>query len=283
MGLYDYRYHLADENECRKLFQEIRWPDGTKCPRCGHEFIWKLGKKDRYKSKCRRCKYKFTETSGTIFEKTRTPISKWICAIGLFKVGISANQLKDEIRVTYKVAWQMFSKIRKAIKDDRLTSQLSGHVEVDEAYFGGRRKGTRGRGAAGKTPVIGILQRDGAVRVLAIPNVSSKTLQNLVKRHVEVGSTIYTDSYVGYKGLANSGFSHKVVNHQKSFVSRKGNHTNSIEGFWRLSKNKLYARHHKISGKHLPSYLAEAEFKYNERSHPDFIKLVLTKLISQFP
>ena len=213
MRLYDYRYYLADENECRKLLHEIRWPDGIECPRCGHEFIWKLGRKDRYKHKCRRCKYKFTETSGTIFEKTRTPISKWICAIGLFKVGISANQLKDEIRVTYKAAWQMLAKIRKAIKGDHLTSQLSGHIEVDEAYFGGRRKGKRGRGAAGKTPVIGIIQRDGDVRTIAIPNVKSKTLQALVKEHVEAGSTSYTDNYVGYRGLDNSGFSYKLVNH----------------------------------------------------------------------
>jgi len=107
----------------------------------------------------------------------------------------------------------MLAKIRKAIKGDHLTSQLSGHIEVDEAYFGGRRKGKRGRGAAGKTPVIGIIQRDGDVRTIAIPNVKSKTLQALVKEHVEAGSTSYTDNYVGYRGLDNSGFSYKLVNH----------------------------------------------------------------------
>jgi transposase-like protein len=281
MGLYDYRFYLADESECRKLLHEIRWPNGIRCPRCGYPFIWTLGRKDSYKSKCRSCKYKFTETSGTIFEKTRTPLSKWICAIGLFKVGISANQLKDEIRVTYKAAWQMLAKIRKAIKGDSLTDQLSGHIEVDETYFGGKRKGKRGRGAAGKTPVIGIIQRNGAVRTIAIPNVKSNTLQALVKEHVEAGSTIYTDGWQGYRGLDKSGFSHKLVNHDKTFVSRKGHHTNSIEGYWRLSKHKLYARYHKISEKYLPHYLAESEFKFNERSQPDFIKRVLTKLVFQ--
>jgi len=281
MGLYDYRYYLANESECRKLLHEIRWPHGIRCPRCGHPLIWQLGRKDRFKHKCGSCKYKFTETSGTIFDKTRTPISKWICAIGLFKVGISANQLKDEIRVTYKVAWQMLAKIRKAIKGDPLTDQLCGHIEVDETYFGGKRKGKRGRGAAGKTPVIGIIQRNGAVRTIAIPDVGSATLQALIKEHIEAGSTIYTDGWQGYRGLDNQGFSHKLVNHDKAFVSRKGYHTNSIEGYWRLSKNKLYARYHKISKTYLPYYLAEADFKFNERSQPVFIKRVLTKLIFQ--
>jgi transposase-like protein len=281
MGLYDYRFYLTDESECRKLLHEIRWPHGIRCPRCGFQTIWKLGKKDGFKYKCRSCKYKFTETSGTIFEKTRTPISKWICAIGLFKIGISANQLKDEIQVTYKAAWQMLTKIRKAIKRDPLTDQLSGHIEVDETYFGGRQKGKRGRGAAGKTPVIGIIQRNGSVRTIAIPNVKSATLQALIKEHVEAGSTVYTDSWQGYRGLDNIGFSHKIVNHDKIFVSSKGNHTNSIEGYWRLSKHKLYARYHKISPEQLPNYLAEADFKFNERTDPDFIKLVLYKLIFQ--
>jgi transposase-like protein len=184
MGLYDYRFYLADESECRKLLHEIRWPRGIRCPRCGIQAIWKLGKNDGFKYKCRSCKYKFTETSGTIFEKTRTPISKWICAIGLFKIGISANQLKDEIQVTYKAAWQILTKIRKAIKRDPLTDQLSGHIEVDETYFGGRQKGKRGRGAAGKTPVIGLIQRNGSVRTIAIPNVKSATLKALIKEHV---------------------------------------------------------------------------------------------------
>jgi transposase len=281
MGLYDYRFYLADETECRKLFYEIRWPHGIRCPRCGHQAVWRLGKKDRFKYKCRSCKYKFTETSGTIFEKTRTPLSKWVCAIALFKIGISANQLKDEIRVTYKAAWQMLAKIRKAITRDPLTDQLAGHIEVDETYFGGRQKGKRGRGAAGKTPVIGIIQRNGSVRTIAIPNVKSATLQAHIKEHVEAGSTVYTDTWQGYRGLDNSGFSHKLVNHDKAFASSNGNHTNSIEGYWRLSKHKLYARYHKISPERLPDYLSEAEFKFNERAHPDFIKLVLSKLIFQ--
>ncbi len=239
MGLYDYRFYLANEAECRKLVYEIRWPRGIRCPACGHNMIWKLGKRNGYKYQCRSCRNRFTETSGTIFERTRTPISKWICAIGLFKVGISANQLKDEIRVTYKAAWQMLSKIRSAIKRDPLADQLSGHIEVDETYFGGKRKGKRGRGAAGKTPVIGIIRRNGCVRTIAIPDVKSSTLQAHIKEHVEPGSVIYTDGLQCYLGLDNSGFSHKVINHDKTFASGNDNHTNTIEGYWRLSKNKL--------------------------------------------
>lgn len=279
MGLYDYRNYIANENACRKLLYEIRWSHGIECPKCKHRRIWKLGQGNRFKHQCSECGYKFTDTSGTVFEKTRTPISKWIFAIGLFKIGISANQLCDEINVTYKTAWQMLKRIRKAIKSDFLTNQLSGHIEIDETYFGGRRKGKRGRGAAGKTPVVGIIQRNGKVRTMAVPNVKSVTLKNLVTQHVEKGSTVYTDGWKGYKGLEKHGFKHKPVDHDNEFISTDGNHTNSIEGYWRLSKHKLYARYHKISEKYLPDYLAESEFKFNERFQPDFIKLVLSKLL----
>lgn len=279
MGLYDYREFIANEAACIELLRNIRWPEGVECPKCGHKKIWKLGNADDFKYKCSKCSYKFTETSGTIFEKSRTPISKWICAIGLFKIGVSANQLKEEIGITYKTAWQMLSRIRKAIKDDPLTHQLSGHIEVDETYFGGKRKGKRGRGAAGKTPVVGIIQRNGKVRTIAVPDVKGNTLKNLVKQHVEKGSTVYTDGWKGYKGLEKHGFTHKAVDHDKEFISDDGDHTNSIEGYWRLSKHKLYARYHKISEKYLPDYLAESEFKFNERFQPDFIRLVLSRLL----
>lgn len=227
MGLYDYREFIANEAACIDLLRDIRWPKGIECPKCGHKIVWKLGSADNFKYKCSGCSYKFTETSGTIFEKSRTPISKWICAIGLFKIGIAANQLKEEIGVTYKTAWQMLSRIRKAIKDDPLTHQLSGHIEVDETYFGGKRKGKRGRGAAGKTPVVGIIQRNGKVRTIAVPDVKGNTLKKLVKQHVEKGSTIYTDGWKGYKGLEKHGFTHKAVDHDKEFISDDGNHTNS--------------------------------------------------------
>lgn len=279
MGLYDYKEYIANEKACRELLREIRWTNEIKCPKCKHYKIWKLGYSNGYKYQCSDCSYKFTETSGTIFEKTRTPISKWIFAIGLFRIGISANQLKEEIRVTYKTAWEMLKRIREAIKDDFLMNQLFGHIEVDETYFGGRRKGKRGRGAAGKTPVVGIIQRNGKVRMIAVPDVKSDTLQNLVKKHVEEGSTVYTDGWQGYCGLKENGFKHQVVDHNNQFVSEEGSHINSIEGYWRLSKHKLYARYHKISEKYLPNYLAESEFKFNERHQPDFIRLVLSKLL----
>ena len=276
MGLYDYREYIANEEACRELLREIRWPDGVECPRCTEKNIWQLGVHDSFKYKCSKCKYKFTETTGTIFEKTRTPISKWILAIGLFKVGISANQLRDEIKVTYKAAWQMLNRIRTAIKEDSITNKLSGRIEVDETYYGGRKKGKRGRGASGKQPVIGIIQRNGSVRTIAVPNVKSSTLQRLIKQNVKKGSIIYTDSWQGYRGLDKKGFNHKIINHDSEFVSDKGDHINNMEGYWRLSKYKLYARHHKISIEYLPYYLAESDFKFNNRFHTDFIKLILS-------
>ena len=279
MGLYDYRIQIANEEACIELLYETRWPNGIYCPRCKCKRIWDLGQSSNFKYKCSGCNYKFTETCGTIFNKTRTPLTKWVLAIGLFKIGITANQLKYEIKVTYKVAWEMLNRIRKAIKTDHMTSQLSGNIEVDETYFGGRRKGKRGRGAAGKTPVVGIIQRNGTVRTIVVPDVKRTTLRPLVKQHVKKGSTVYTDGWKGYKGLKKDGFVHKPVDHDSHFVSDNKDHTNNIEGYWRLSKHKMFARYHKISKKYLPDYLAESEFKFNERHHNDFIKLVLAKLL----
>jgi transposase len=133
------------------------------------------------------------------------------------------------------------------------------------------------------TPSVALRYRTRGVRTIAIPDVKSSTLQAHIKEHVEPGSVIYTDGLQCYLGLENSGFSHKVINHDKTFASGNENHTNTIEGYWRLSKNKLCTRYHKISAKRLPEYLAESEFKFNHRHNPDFIRLVLSKLIFRYP
>jgi transposase-like protein len=160
----------------------------------------------RTEYRCRRCRHHFTETSGTIFTKTRTPLTKWVLAIGLFKIGISARALQTELSVTYKTAWAMLDRIRQAVSVDPLVRRLSGEVEIDDTYYGGRRKGKRGRGAAGKAAVIGIRQRGGRVRTILVPALDTQTVRELVRAHVRRGSRVYTDSLNIYRELQGMGY-----------------------------------------------------------------------------
>jgi len=282
MGIYWYRKFIASEKACNRLIRNLRWPKGIRCPRCGYSRIWHIKESGKKDYRCKRCRYHFSLTTGTIFEKTRTPLSKWILAIGLFKVGISANQLKEEINVSYKTAWGMLHKIRSCIHQCHFLEQLKGSVEVDETYFGGRWKGKRGRGAAHKTPAIGIKERGGKVRSIVVPNVKSPTLHRVIKTHVTQGSTIYTDKWRSYQGIRRHGYGHRSLDHQKRFVRGK-THTQGIEGYWGHVKPNLVAHHRKVSPQHLQSYLSAHDFKFNERNNGDFIALILSKLINSYP
>ena len=153
MSLYTYRKFVASERACRRLLHQLRWPRGVRCPGCGGRWIWRMREAGRRDYRCRRCGYHFSDTAGTVFAKTRTPLAKWVLAIGLFRIGTSAQGLTRELAVGYKTAWKMLMALRTAITGDPLLERLVGRVEVDETYFGGRQKGKRGRGAAHKTAV----------------------------------------------------------------------------------------------------------------------------------
>ena len=156
MGLYQYREFIASEKACNRFIRDLRWPKGGRCPGCGYSRIWRIQEKERSEYICKRCRYHFSLTTGTVFEKTRTPLSKWILAVGLFKTGVSAHRLKEEVNVTYKTAWKMLNMIRSCISHGQLIDKLKGRVEVEDTYFGGRQKGKRGRGAAHKRPAVGM-------------------------------------------------------------------------------------------------------------------------------
>ncbi len=177
------------------MIRQIRRPQGPRCPRCRHRRIWKTHEQGVRKYFCARCRYKFSDTTGTLLEKTRTPLSKWLLAIGLWKLGCSAAALQAELGVTYKTAWAMLRSMRRAVAEDTLFRKLSGHVEVDETYFGGGRKGRRGRGAAGKTIVVGLRQRGGRVKTLIVLDLKAATFRRLIRQHVRQRSTISTDGF----------------------------------------------------------------------------------------
>jgi transposase-like protein len=282
MSLFVYRAFIASETACLRLLRQLRWPDGIRCPGCEHRRVWRMREAGRVEYRCKRCGHHFSDTSGTIFARSRTPLSKWVLAIGLFRIGVSARALGRELCVSYKTAWHLLTTLRRVVAADGLLTRLAGHVEVDETYFGGRQKGKRGRGAAHKTAVVGLRQRDGRVRSLVVPNVQSPTLRAAIRQHVRRGSTVYTDSYTSYGRVRRDGYRHRRLDHTTRFV-RGRTHTQHIEGYWEHLKPQLTARHRQVAPHRLQGYLAEADFKFNTRKTPDFIALMLGKLIEPYP
>lgn len=279
LGLYKYKAYIANEDFARALLRSIRWPDGIRCPKCGYDGIWKMS--DDYR--CSGCRRHFSDLSGTVFQKSHLAISQWIIAIGLWKLGVNALGLSWAIGTEWRSARAALRKIQRAVMSDSLLAQLSGEIEVDETYYGGRRKGKRGRGAAGKTIVLGFKQRKGRVKTIVIPNVKGRTLARTINRHVKIGSTVYTDGLRSYEKLGAERYQHLPFDHSVHFIKSPVIHTQGIEGHWGVTKPGTKSRYRRITKQSLPEYCAENDFKTNYRKNGDFIRLVLQKLLIPTP
>jgi len=177
--------------------------------------------------------------------------------------GISAKQIQRETGVTYKTAWRMCKEVRDILSED--FDQFNGEVEADESYFGGVRKGTRGRGAEGKTAVFGMVERGGKLEVRTVPNVKRNTIMPIVADNIEQGTQIFTDEFNIYQALPAMGYKHATVPHAEKVYVLGDVHTNTIEGFWLQSKNGIRGVYHAVSAKYLQHYLNEYAFRYNHR------------------
>jgi transposase-like protein len=242
----------------------MRWQGKPICPHCGHDEAFKFSNGIHYK--CRACRQKFTVTIGTIFEDTKIPLRKWFIAIYIFtshKKGISSCQLAKDLGITQKSAWHMLHRIRFAFGINEPT-ELTDTVEVDETYIGGKRKGKRGRGAAGKTAVLGLVERKGRVYARPVSSINAKTLQDIVRERVEPGSRVVTDELSSYKGLEKQ-YSHDTIRHADGIYVAGDIYTNTIEGYWSLLKRGIFGIYHQVGSQHLHRYCAEFGFRYNSR------------------
>jgi transposase-like protein len=262
----DFERDFPDDASCLEWLRNYLYPDGILCKLCG-----KVTKHHRVTTRqsysCDVCGHHVHPTAGTIFHKTKTPLRLWFYAIYLMastRCGISAKQMQRELGVTYKTAWRMFRQIRSMLDKDAPAS--AGPVEMDETYIGGKRKGKRGRGADGKTPVAGIVERKGRVVARKVENVKTSTLLPILKEHVLPDSTVYTDELSSYDALTRSGYQHKRVHHSAKIYVMADAHTNTIEGFWSLLKRGIGGVYHAVSAKHLQDYLNEYSFRYNHRN-----------------
>ena len=267
------RYH--DEDKCRAYLEELRWPNGVACPRCGSVSISRIEKPRVFD--CNSCRYQFSVTAGTIFHDSHLPLWKWFATMYLMiesKKGISANQVKRTIGVSYKTAWYLCHRIRSAMSDGS-PSLLKGIVEVDETYVGGKHKGGPGRGSSNKVPVVGMKERtSGKVRMKAVRNVSSSTLKHFIRGGIEIGAEVHTDEFPSYLWIDSSEFTHRAVNHQETYVDGKV-HTNGVENVWSLFKRGIVGVYHKVSAKYLPLYLNEFSYRFNGRGEFNLMDRVL--------
>ena len=271
------RFH-SDER-CRSYLEKLRWPEGIHCPRCDSEKISRIKKRGQFD--CDSCRYQFSVLAGTIFHDSHLPLPKWFAAIYLMcesRKGISANQLKRTLKVAYKTAWYLCHRVRAALKDAD-TKPLEGTVEVDETFIGGRVKG-RGRGYKGnKSMVLGALERGGNIRLIVEKRRDRKTLHRFVEEHAPDAEKVYTDDFEAYKGIEDEDTKHETVNHSAEEYVRGDVHTNSVEGAFSLFKRSIVGAYHQVSAKHLPAYLDEFEFRFDNRNNPYLFRDTLLRLI----
>lgn len=285
LNLSNLAKHFSDETAARELLESMRWPDGTECPMCHQTAtVYRMMKRaDSTKPgrpgllRCRACKKQFTVTTGTVFEDSHIPLSKWLLAIHLLsssKKGMSAHQFHRMFGITYKSAWFMAHRLRYAMSQAPLAELLKGEVEIDETYVGARdKKGSR-RGRPGpdshKTPVVALIERGGRVRAFPMYRVTAANLQAAIESHVHDDATMMTDEYGLYKTVARrTGRKHQTVNHSNKEYVRGAAHTNTAEGFFSLLKRGINGVYHHVGRGHLNRHCDEFSFRYDLRKVTD--------------
>lgn len=281
MDVKTLEYALKTENRARLYFRKKVWKKrAIFCTRCRRRQAYRIANK-RYR--CKRCGYTFHDFTGRWLNQLRVSYRTWLWLIKLFDLEVSARRAAVELGLSYPTALKAYDLMRYAILStaEDADQLLGGEIEVDESYFGGKRKGKRGRGAAGKVPVLGILERNGVVRVDVVPDVTAESLLDMTIKTVRRGSIVYTDKFRSYDALMCCGYRHLRVDHGKRFSSGKV-YINGLEGFWSFAKQRL-AKFHGVSKEKFPLYLKEMEFRFNHRNHRDRYDLLAEKLCMLVP
>lgn len=283
MTIAQWEKAFPDDDACSAYLVSHRWPLGVKCPRCGADVTHPVGTMP-FKWQCYACTpgsgYRFSHLVGTIFENTNYPLRTWFRVIHMMltsKKGVSALEVHRVIGTgSYRTAWSMCHRIRAGLADEKFR-KLMGIVEVDETYIGGKdknrhwdkKKGGVGGEGSDKFIVIGAVQRKGNVVARVIENTRTETFEGFVREVVSTKvSLLATDEHSGYRRLK-ADYAHGSVSHQKGNYVVGVIHTNTIEGFWSIFKRGVVGTYHKVSKKYLPLYVAEFEFRYNNRENPD--------------
>jgi hypothetical protein len=285
---FEERFPFGDDDAPRIYLMKRRWPDGVRCPRCGNPGVYDLHAR-KWHWQCTKCApggsegYRFSLLVGTIFENTNKPLRDWFKVVHLMttsKKGISALQIQRQMGFgSYKTAHGMCHKIRAAMMQPE--EKLGGIVEVDETYVGGKDKNRhwdkkKGHSGDDKTAVIGAVQRKGNVVARVLDKVTSQAVIEFIGEAVSNKvSLLATDSWTGYSDYLNKKFPHGKVDHSRGQYVVGAVHTNTIEGFWSIFKRGIVGTFHKVSDKYLALYVAEFQFRYNNRRNPDIFGAVI--------
>jgi transposase-like protein len=271
---------FGTDDNCRAAIENMRWPDGVTCPACKSDKISRIVARNQFD--CDSCRYQFSATVGTIFHDTHLPLHKWFLATYLLcesKKGMSALQMQRMLKVAYRTSWYLCHRIRKAMQEVEPRTKMDGTVEVDETFVGGKPR--RWRQNPPKQVVIGIRQRNGNLRLIRAKDRKAKTVREIVKAniggHVEV---ILTDEAMMYPYALNHlpAEKHKTINHSREYAHGDV-HTNTIESAFSLLKRGIVGTWHKVSAKHLPAYLDEMCFRFNNRKNPYLFRDTIMQMV----
>lgn len=270
---------FQDETTAREYLEAVRWPEGPFCPHCGEaEEIRKLEGKSHRPGlyQCRSCRKQFSVTVGTLFERSKIPLHKWLLATYLLtssKKGMSTHQLHRMLGITYKSAWFMTHRIREAMREPTAKGGMGGEgstVEADETFWGGlntkrRAQGKKGRGYQHKEKILTLVERNGRARSFHVPAVNADTLKPIIKEQIKAESALMTDEAGQYVPIGKEFARHGVTRHGIGEYVRGDIHSNTVEGYFSILKRGLKGTYQHVSEKHLKRYLGEFDFRYNHR------------------
>lgn len=299
---------FGSEEACITYLKATRWPDGVRCLRCDSdqvsEFTTNETKREitddqgsvleekrvpaRHLFQCNAegCRFQFSATTATIFDKSHLPLSTWFQAVAILvnaKKSVSALQMQRDLGVTYRTAWHLNHRIREAMQSEQ--GIFGGTVEVDATFHGGRYDPRRKRAPYDKQAVAGIIQRHndaGHSKVKALPVLKeiAEVMTRVIRANVSQDAAVMTDDHAAYMKLAEKGWKHDTVAHSKEEWVRGNVHTQGIENFWSLFKRQVVGQHHSISVKHLRRYLDECSFKFNNREIENLWAVVIARLVA---